>query len=502
MVRALASHPAIRRAGSGVEVAAAGRALARTGYLPRVDLTQDYVRSDNPVFSFGSKLGQSNFTAADFELESLNHPDPLTNSATRLRLRMSVWDAGRTRLQSMAAGLAVESAEMARHRTREQVAFNAVRAFWGAVLADEMLEVVRSGERAAGEGLALASSLVGEGMAVPSDRMQAAVRLSEVREMRISAERQSEIAAAVLREAMGASPGERFELDPGARKSAPPAGSAERLVSEALEARADLRAMDRELERGALGEKTARSTWLPEVGIGAQVEWNATDLFGNDGNNWTVGASLRVPLFEGMETGARLDRARAEVRGMEAARAQLVEGIRLEVLTALAEARGAEGRLAVATSSVFEAEESLRIVRERYAEGMTTAIELIDSEAALTRSKGRRAAALHDREIARAALDLAMGGGVDLEPGKEEIADATCAGGVLRQSPAPEMSRAAAGAALPHHEGEPHDGSSESGDTEERIGAAGCSLDAHTEDHAEESEPESTSDGMAKGDGK
>lgn len=406
---ALQGHPAIRSAESGVEEAAAQRHLARTGFMPRVDLTQDLVRSTNPVFAFGSKLGQERFTNADFALESLNQPDPLTNSATRLRLNMSVWDAGRTRAGSRAASLGVEAAELAGRRTREEVAFEAVRAYWGAVLAGEMREVAGAGERAAEEGFELASRHVEEGLVVPSDAMQAEVRLAETREGRIAAERQVEVALATLRQALGAPPEAAFHLAPPEDAPAAPPGDDETYVSQALAARPDLQALDRDIRRAAVGETVARSSWLPEVGFGAQLEWNARDIFGNDGDNWTVGASLRVPLFEGTETAARLRRARARTRGLEAARDHLAHGIRVQVIAALAGARSAEGRLAVTGDAVARAEESLRIVRERYAEGMAVVVELLDAEAAMTRARGNRTRAVHDLRVSLAGLDLAMG---------------------------------------------------------------------------------------------
>ena len=60
-------------------MSAARASEARAGYLPRVDVAEAWQRGNNPVFVFGSLLSQQRFTMANFALDALNHPDPLTN---------------------------------------------------------------------------------------------------------------------------------------------------------------------------------------------------------------------------------------------------------------------------------------------------------------------------------------------------------------------------------------------------------------------------------------
>lgn len=404
---ALENHPAVRAADRHLEAAQAGTRLARSGWLPRLEFTEEYIRSTDPVFVFGSKLRQERFGPADFAVETLNEPDPFTNAATRVTLRQNVWDAGRTGLRRQAADLSVGAATESGARMREEVAFRALRAFWDTVLAEEMLRVAGTSERAAEASATLAADRVEMGLAVPSDGMQAEVRLAEVRAERIRAEQELVVARAALREALGVKTEADFLLDPPAVERPPPGESLDAYVAEALASRPDFRAMDLRLRQATVGEKIARSHWLPEIGVGAQYEWNARSAFGGDGSNWTMGATLSVPIFDGMETKARRDRARAERSRLEADREAMAEGIRLEVHAAWARRRSAAERLDTAESALELAGEALRIVRERYAEGMAVMVELLGAEAARTRAQGNRAGAVRDLAIAQAALDLA-----------------------------------------------------------------------------------------------
>lgn len=406
---ALRNHPALRAAGRDVTAAEADHALARSGYLPRLDLTEDLGRSTNPVFVFASKLGQEVFGPADFAVDSLNQPDPFTNAATRLILRQSVWDAGRTHLGSRAAGLGVTAAGDAARRRGEEIAFSALRAFWDVVLADEMRVVTAAAEEAAKANRDLAHQQVEAGIAVPSDRLSAEVRLAEVRAMRIRSDQAARVARAALRQALGLTEQPVFELAPPSVLPAPPVEDPEAVVSTALARRADLQALERRILQAEIGERIARSRLLPEIGVGAQMEWNDETAFGTGGRNWTVGASLRLPVFDGLETRARLEKARAERAKLADLREALAEGIRLEVSAAWADVVSASERLQVAESALGHSEEALRIVRERYAEGLAVIVELLGSEAGRTEAQGNRAAAQRDLALARAALDLAAG---------------------------------------------------------------------------------------------
>ncbi|MBZ5639253.1 MAG: TolC family protein [Acidobacteriia bacterium] len=409
---ALLNHPALRAADREVDAARADGRLARSGWLPRVDITEDWMRSTNPVFVFASKLGQQSFAMADFDPGALNHPDPFTNAATRAVLRQNVWDAGRTRLASKAATLGVQASSDSRARTRDEVAFGALRAFWDAVLAGRTLEVARSAEEAAKANASLAKRHEEEGLAVPSDRMSAEVRLAEVQAMKIRAEQGIAVARAALRQALGLSEDREFDLVPPPVEPAPGDGDPESRVAEALLRRPDLRSLDARLRQAGIGERIARSHRLPEIGVGAQVEWNGRAPLPSEGSNWTAGFSVRVPVFDGAETAARAARALADRERVQALREAMAEGIRLEVRAAWADRNAASERLKVAEAALSQAEEALRIVRDRYDEGMAAMVELLGAEAARTAAQGSRASAARDLALGTAALDLVTGRGV------------------------------------------------------------------------------------------
>jgi outer membrane protein TolC len=406
---ALESHPMLRAAEESVKVAEAERAFAGSGYLPRVEITEDWVRSNNPVFVFGSKLAQGVFGPDDFLIESLNDPDPITNAMTAVTVRQNIWDAGRTDHYKRAARFGIEAAEHSRQKTRDEVVFGALQAFWDLVLAEEMLLVALDAEEAARANLSLAGELVEAGLAVPSDRMSAEVRMAEVEAMRIRAESSVEVAHAALLRAMGLESDRRFEPLPVEPRPALEGDALAQRIEQAHAQRADLLELDLRIEQVRVGVKAAKSGHYPEIGALARYEWNGDNLFGTDGDNWAIGLSARFTVFDGNATKSGTRRANAELSRLHAMREALRQGIRFEVEAAWAERDSARRRVDVAARALDRAEEALRIVRERYGEGLAMIVELLGAETAFTQAQANHAAAISQLWLAQAGLDLASG---------------------------------------------------------------------------------------------
>ena len=118
---------------------------------------------------------------------------------------------------------------------------------------------------------------------------------------------------------------------------------------------------------------------------------------------------MRWDLWRGGETRARITASReAEVRAAAESR-QAFSAAALEIRRAHADLQSATQRTAVAASVVEQAEESLRIIRDRYEAGLEDVTALLRSEAALTDSRYRRLGSLYEQRVARAALEHAAG---------------------------------------------------------------------------------------------
>ncbi len=406
---ALQKHPALRAAGYQAEAAASGVEQARSGFFPRVDLSEGFSRSDNPVYAFGSLLNQGRFTSGDFAVERLNHPDAITNWRTNLSGSVPLFLGGRTVLGYQQAQLGRSAAEQARLRAEQEVIFGVVRAYSAVLLSREALATVQAAVRTAEANLAAAESRYEAGLVVASDALAARVRLARLREEAIAAANQVRLSNSALNEAMGV-PLDQSRRVTG-RLDLPPAPSEplDGLEAVAMLHRPDYRQVDLEARRLEKEVLRAKGALLPTMHLMGNYEVN-NYRFASDGqDSWSVGVVLNLNLFNGGGDHARIVEAQANHQRAVAQRERLANAIGLEVHDAFLAHQTARERVVVAREAVAQAEESLRIVQDRYDAGLTTIVELLDSETTLTAARTNLTRTLYDATVSQARLDLSLG---------------------------------------------------------------------------------------------
>ncbi|MBP7148160.1 MAG: TolC family protein [Acidobacteria bacterium] len=406
---ALANNPGIGVADAAVEVAAAGVQEAAAQRWPRAQVEETFFRTTNPVFVFGNLLGQEAFGPQHFDPAFLNQPPELNNWNSRLSVTQPLWTGGRIARGLAAARQAGVAAEADRERSRERVIHDVIGAYTGAVLAASQLDVAREALETARAHTKLVSDLRQAELVVQSDVLQAQVRESEMDETVIRAESGLAIARAALNAALGRDLDEPYELPRDVAVELPAEPDLERLTGQALQQRSDLRAAGARERAAAEMVRVARGSYLPEVGASGMYEANAEDFIGADGSNWSVAVAARWTLFDASATRARVRRAVAEERQAERMRSGLELQAGLEVRQAYHELRAARERVARAHRAAELAREGLRIVEDRYREGLTTLVELLAAQTALSESRMREVAARRDVLLADAALKLAVG---------------------------------------------------------------------------------------------
>ena len=95
--KALAAHPSIAANRAQTQSAKEKVAEAHAARWFRVDYTESFSRSDNPVFVFGGLLTQRQFSESNFAIGTLNRPNFLNNSQSLVSIDQPIWDAGRAR---------------------------------------------------------------------------------------------------------------------------------------------------------------------------------------------------------------------------------------------------------------------------------------------------------------------------------------------------------------------------------------------------------------------
>src|SRR6187455_1204003 len=130
---------------------------ARAGYWPRVDVAESWQRGNQPVFVFSSLLAQRQFTAADFALGALNHPDALDNFRSAVMVEQSLFD-GVTRANAAATSLGHDLATANRVMVDHDLAAEVTSAYGRVLVAAAARQSAAAAFETAGADRALAGN--------------------------------------------------------------------------------------------------------------------------------------------------------------------------------------------------------------------------------------------------------------------------------------------------------------------------------------------------------
>ncbi|MGA3048535.1 MAG: TolC family protein [Terracidiphilus sp.] len=404
---ALGQNPETALARAGVMDATAAVSRARTMLLPKLGFTEDISRGNDPVYAFGTRLRQRQFTQADFALNALNSPQPIGNFSTRFSGQWLAFDSLKTQKEIRRADLSKESASSSARAVDQRIVFRVVAAYQQVLYAQREIEVSRHEQETAAALLNSVDEHVKAGLAVESDRMSAQVNVAARKEEFIAAEGDVELGWASLREAIGAPELKASELK-SIKPHLFPQGVLEDEIATAQKRRSDLAALSEAQSAQASAVGAAKSDFGPRVSAYGNWEEDRTSFAGSGGNNWVAGVQISVDILP-FGKRAQLANESAAKQKIDAQLATAQQHLRLEVSQAHIHRQTTALQLDTAQAAVNESVESLRIVKNRYTAGLATITDLLRAEDAERQSQSNYWHAVYADAMAYSELLYATG---------------------------------------------------------------------------------------------
>ncbi len=402
------NNPKIKAALSQLSAADHRITQARSGFLPQIYFTETFTHTNNPMWAFGNRLNQKIIAREDFDPSRLNKPGYIDNFNSALSIEWPVFQGGQTKIEMNQARLGRDGYDQYLTRTRQEVIATTAAAYTGLLLARKNLDVINISLQTAKANLKMISSRYEQGLAVRSDLLRAHVHIAELDQGRIDAQTQLKMAEDVLNAAMG-TPGETsWRLSGELKKGDKISGSLDEWIKLANSNRPDMKYMQIQ-ERIAEEEvQKSKASHLPNINIIGTYELNSSD-FRNSEDSFTIGAMMRINLYSGERISSRTRETEALLNKVRAMRNEIASGIEVQIRHAFLQSQSAWSRIDVADSSVSQAEEGLRIVKDRYENGLLTIVSLLDAEVSLKMAQTNKYKSLHDYTSARIQLSLAAG---------------------------------------------------------------------------------------------
>ena len=244
---------------------------------------------------------------------------------------------------------------------------------------------------------------------VPKNELLAVqVALADARQNRLRAANAADIAQAAYNRRLGEPLDRAADLDEQIPEpDALPADLAS-LVGGALERRTELAALGEQAKAYGQLAKVERSRVLPQVSVSGGYNY-LENQFLDDEEFAVAGVGVQWALFDGGQArkrAAALDRNR---RATEEQRDDVESLIILQVRQAWLGVEETRQRVQVTADAVDQAEENLRIARERYGAGLGTQTQLLEAETLRVQALTNRDNAVLDAGLARLRLARSVG---------------------------------------------------------------------------------------------
>lgn len=400
--QALQGHPALEAASARIQAAGSRVGQARSGWMPRLQYMESYQRGNNPVYVFGALLTQRQFTAANFDIQKLNRPDALNNFQSTVTAEQLVYDFGGLKNSVRAAELGKKMSETEKKAAELALIAGVGKAYHGVTLAQQALEVARDALKTAEADQKRAETVRDAGMATEADVLSIGVHVAAMKEQVIRRGADVKVAQAALNEALGLP----LETPHRLTTKLTPAAGAE---GEGPAARPELEQLRLARQAAEAQAESAKAGYWPRIGLRGAFEADRQQFVNKGGANWMFAASMQWNLFDGSRTKETVAEARAMAAAAQAGERQYSNALKLEVTKARADFEAATERIKVTEASVAQAEESLRILRNRYSNGLATVTDLLRAQTSVLDAKTRRLAAVYDQRVAALEVERSAG---------------------------------------------------------------------------------------------
>lgn len=344
-------------------------------YLPSISASYTGSTTTNPLMAFGSKLNQEVLTASDFDPQLLNDPLRTDNFATKLEIRQPLINVDGI-FQRKAAKSKYEAAQYQAERTREYLELQVEEKYMQLQLAYQMVEVMERSKAASEENLRIAKNSFDQGLLQRSDLLAAEVQVMEMENRLRYAQSNVKNMSGKLAVMMNDDSGQIFQ-PADQLLSANDVVVADSISSE----RADIRAMRAATKAYEQQYRSDKMSFLPRLNAFGSYELYDNEFLQADASGYMVGAQLSWDLFDGNKRIAKTGKSKAAFERSNLEYQQYMAESKLELEKAYRMLNDARNELSLSEKALEQFEESLRIRKNRFREGLERTNDLLFAEA-------------------------------------------------------------------------------------------------------------------------
>ncbi|MDR0653939.1 MAG: TolC family protein [Synergistaceae bacterium] len=325
-----------------------------------------------------------------------------------LSLEQVIYSGGRNEAMRKQAPQVRSIADLAVEDARNRAAGELFARFYNVLLQERYVETERSATSTSEMHLKEIARMAELGLSNRLEVIRASQQLAANKASLATAEGMHDSAVISLMSYLAIPPEDRRPVS-GDLGTLEVSGGRESSLAAALENRADLKMLERQIEYQEYQIDIARSGSKPRITLGASAGLADMDRTGSFDDSWRAELSLTVPILDRNTARGNVITAQAQSVQDKIALEQKQLDIKSGVETAWAELETATEHLESAEAALSLAEETFRLAGVGFREGVTPQLDLLSAQTSLTSSRLEHLRSLYNRMLAVVALKVTEG---------------------------------------------------------------------------------------------
>ena len=398
---ALSNNKDIHLASLDERVAAANYKQTEAIFLPQANLSYTAMSTNDPLSAFGFKLQQGSITQNDFNPSLLNHPSGTPDYMAKLEVQQPLINIDML-YQRKGAQRQTEVYQYKTQRAKEYLTFEVQKAYLQLQLAYDAAKVLEEALQTAQSVYTFTDNHFKQGLIQKSDVLNAQVHVTSVESSLAKAQSGIKNASDYLSLLMGQPTGVVYKINDDFKAAPSGADTIQKIFSN----RSDFMAMQKAIEASGLMIKSSQMSYLPKLNAFGNYQYNDSRLTGFGANSYLFGVQLSWNIFNGNKTKNIIAVQKLERDKLATQLAQQKDQSQSDLNKAyrdLSDARFETGR---EKAAIEQASESLRILQNRYNQGLVNTTDVLMAETQLSQLKFSLAQAQFTANVTKAYIQL------------------------------------------------------------------------------------------------
>jgi len=358
----------VKRAMHSLEGARSELKAVKGAMAPHLDFSSNYSYYGEPL-----KLAPKDGALTGEDLHNLYSLD--------LTLSQPILNGGQLRNTKKAIESKIQSMNYFVRLNRQQVMLTADNYYWTAVAKKEIYRLSNAYRDVIGRFVQTIQDKVTEEVVGKNELYQAKVRYNDAEYQSIRSAKEFNLSIMALNRLMG------FPIDsmPQINDSLPRIGThfqGDSLVQKALTMRPEIGMLKSQVQMNAYQEKLTASKYNVHFGVLAGGKWGAPSpgLDINPGFNYYLKASLMIPVFYWGEKKNAVFASRQQTENAKLRMQETTDKVVLEAQQSYYNLIKSQKQVEFASGALQNAKENVNVMLDRYNEGLSSVLEVLDAQ--------------------------------------------------------------------------------------------------------------------------